>query len=302
MNKGRGFQHGWWLVLITLGVMCTASVPLLFFTPVQDSFVSMLFGEIVLLVPLIVGLFMLSLENLPEGVAGSLGLHRFPKKLLPYLILAAACAQPFAGCLLLPVNGVLNVLFGELDYGDITSIANAADFARNFIVMCVAAPVMEELLCRGVLMQLFRRYGVAVMIVYSSLAFAILHLTAQSFISIFFLGVMLGIIRITSGSIYASIIAHSVVNLYALLISNTGSGVAVVLAFIAGIILFPIMIYRFICGCDSGVNWRAGLIVKSSPVGFSLGLLLTAVMFIAVNFFAFIERFWGSVMLGGMYY
>ena len=74
MSRGRGFQRGWWLVLITLGVMYTAAVPFMFINAAADSFLYMLCGECVLVIPLIVGVFMLFWENTDKPVSEQMGL------------------------------------------------------------------------------------------------------------------------------------------------------------------------------------------------------------------------------------
>lgn len=303
MNKGRGFQRGWWLVLITIGVMYTASVPFFFVEPDADSFLFSLCGELVLIIPVIVGVFMLFWEQLPQGIAGSIGLCGFPVKLLPFVILMPMAAQPFAGTLLTPVQGVLTFLFGGEDYSGLVQSDGAAAFLQNFLLLCAAAPILEEILCRGVLMQLFRRYGTAAMLIYSSLGFAMLHLSAQSIVPLFFLGVVLGVIRITSGSVLASIIAHAACNLYSLILLSIGymPVPAEWLILIIGAALFPVLSWIYLKRCDALVDWRAQLSDKHSAVGFSAGLAVVCILFLAVNIYLLIERFINGSLLSEFY-
>ena len=303
MNKGRGFQRGWWLVLITIGVMYTASVPFFFIQPAEDSFLFAFCGELVLIIPVIVGMFMLFWEQLPQGVAGSVGFCGFPVKLLPFVILLPMAAQPFAGFLLLPVQGLLTFLFGGEDYSDLIQADSAEAFLQSFFLLCIAAPILEEIICRGVLMQLFRRYGTAVMLLYSSLGFALLHLSAQSLIPLFFLGVVLGVIRLTSGSIFASMIAHAACNLYSLTLLGAGALPMPVewLIVVAGVALFPVLGWFYLKRCDALVDWKSAFTEKYSPVGFSVGFAIVCAVFLLVNVFLLISRFINGTLLYDMY-
>lgn len=292
MNRGRGFQHGWWLVLITIGVMYLASVPFFFLQEMYDSFLLTACGELVLIIPVVIGVFMLFGEQLPYSIAQGIGFSGFPVKLLPFVILLPFAAQPFAGILLVPVQAILNFLYGGEDYSDVVQSGSVQAFLQSFVLLCIAAPVLEEIICRGILMQLFRRYGTVVMLVYSSLGFAMMHLSLQSLVPLFYIGILLGIIRITSGSIFASMIAHSACNFYSLVLLTAGElpEAAESLIMIAGVTLFPILLWKYLKNCDRLVNWRATLINKYSPSGFSLGLVLVLVLFAIINAGLLISR------------
>lgn len=303
MNKGRGFQRGWWLVLITIGVMYTASVPFIFINPSEDSFLYMLCCEAVLAIPLIVGVFMLFWENDPGGIAAGMGLRGFSGRLLPFILLLPVTAQSFSGFLLMPIQALLTLLFGAQDYGDILETGGIIGFLQNFVVLCVLAPVFEEAICRGVLMQLFKRYGTVVMLVFSSLGFALLHQSAQSLLPVFFLGMVLGLIRITTGSLLAAMAAHSASNLYALILLTAGEMFGMEwLLMAAGVAGFPVLMWYYMKKCDLYYNWRGDLVKEYKPTGFSIGLVVVVVLFGLFNLWILLQRLFDGVFFYEMLY
>jgi membrane protease YdiL (CAAX protease family) len=78
----------------------------------------------------------------------------------------------------------------------------------------VAAPLTEEYLCRGIVLPaLQRRWGSAIAIVGSALAFGALHMNPWQFFYAALLGVTLGWLRVQSGSIVPGVLLHALNNL-----------------------------------------------------------------------------------------
>jgi uncharacterized protein len=77
----------------------------------------------------------------------------------------------------------------------------------------IIAPIVEELIFRGVIMSGFiRNYKAAYAIFFSALLFALFHLNPWQFPATFMLGLMLGWLRIRTGSILACIAGHAIHN------------------------------------------------------------------------------------------
>ena len=296
MNKGRGFQNGWWLLLITLGVMLATELPFAFTSSEQYSFTYMLFNEITLIIPIIVGFSFVNLEQGDGRVMECMGLKSFPLKLLPFVVLLPVTGQFFISYVTMPLQAVLTLLLGAREY---SFPSDTDSFWQNFLLMCVLAPIFEEILCRGILMNLFKRYGTAKMLVYSSLGFALLHLDAEAFLPLFFVGLMLGSMRITTGSIFAPMIAHSASNLFALLslTFNTAEIFDAVLMMLC-VVAFPIIVWFYFKKCD-GKTGKGDLARNTSaPTGISVGFALVVAVFLIFNIVAFVTR----LMSGELYY
>lgn len=276
MSRGRGFQQAWWLVLITLGVMYTAAIPFMFALS-ADSFLYMLCGEGVLIIPLIVGVFMIFWENPSVPVSEQMGLRGFPMKLLPYILLLAVAAKGFSAIYMSPIQILLSSLLGTPDYSDI----EAGVLWQNFVVLCIMAPVLEEAICRGVLMRLFGRYGSAAALVFSSLAFAIMHQSAQSFVVIFFLGMLLGTVRITTGSIFAAMLVHSLSNMLSLAALSGADTALTTVIMLAAAVSFPFVLYAYMKKASECVRFPKT--EKFAPTGFSVALVIVCVLFVLFN-------------------
>jgi len=78
-----------------------------------------------------------------------------------------------------------------------------------FFTMTVVAPIFEEIICRGIILELFlKRYKDLVALVFSALIFGSLHMNIPQFISAFIGGMMLGYVYLKTKSLIACILGH----------------------------------------------------------------------------------------------
>ncbi|MBS7298445.1 MAG: CPBP family intramembrane metalloprotease [Eubacteriales bacterium] len=291
MNKGRGFQHGWWLMLITLGVMLATALPFSFAYSEDKQFAYMMFNEITLIIPLLVGFCFVNAEDCSGSIIDRIGIKGFSPKVLPFIILLLVAGQFFVNYATLPIQTILTILLGGREYDFANGVEN---LWQNILLMCVLAPIFEEILCRGILMDLFKRYGVAKMLIYSSFGFAVLHFDMQSLIPLFFIGILLGMIRITTDSIFAAMVAHSASNLFALLsITFEQFGVfAETVIVILGTVAFPFLVWYYFKKCSGCFKCRRELIqAEASPTGFSAALVIILFLFVISGFALAVSRF-----------
>ena len=287
MNKDRGFQNGWWLIFLTLCIIYIAYIPTVFIP--MDMLPSLIINELLMIIPLIVGFFILKTDYETYGIKECLGMNPFPLRLVPFLVIIAPCGQIFSGLILSPIQSFLTLLSGSVDYNDIIGGKQTEYIIGNFVIVCIVAPIIEELLCRGMLMRLFKRYGVTSMLIFSSLAFALLHQTASTLFHIFFIGLILGIIRITTNSIFSCMIVHALSNLFSFVLLYFEDLNVYINLFIVviSVILFPLLMWRHLThsayiGCTQAS--------KKSSAGFSVALLLCCIVFIVTNLFMFVVR------------
>jgi len=87
-----------------------------------------------------------------------------------------------------------------------------------FMKVAVVAPIVEELIFRGLILQGFRRnYTAFKAIVMSALLFALFHLNPWQFPATFILGLLLGWIMMRTNNILLAILGHSINNFLVLL-------------------------------------------------------------------------------------
>lgn len=95
---------------------------------------------------------------------------------------------------------------------------NALALLLDFLAMCVVPAVGEELLCRGWMQGLLRRWGVWFSIVVSSAVFALLHGDLAQMPGAFVLSVFLGLAAYTTDSLLPGIVLHFCNNTVAFLL------------------------------------------------------------------------------------
>lgn len=131
------------------------------------------------------------------------------------VVLAILCSILFFLLLDKCLDPVFESIFSrsEQDYQKtIQSLVKAP--VMSFLQVCIIAPVIEEILMRGfVLDGLKNKYGVAVALLLSALLFAILHFNMVQTLSAFVCGIILGLLYLKTNSISCCIIAHCGYNL-----------------------------------------------------------------------------------------
>ncbi len=86
------------------------------------------------------------------------------------------------------------------------------------LALLVIAPIFEELLCRGVILEAIRRkHGGFIACVLSSLIFGVMHLEPQAVLNAFMIGMLLGYLYIRTNSIFAPMLIHLFNNVIAYL-------------------------------------------------------------------------------------
>jgi membrane protease YdiL (CAAX protease family) len=102
--------------------------------------------------------------------------------------------------------------------------SRAAPFAAFCIVVVVIAPIVEELLFRGVGYALLARFGQYVAIVLVGLSFALVHGLIAGFAVIAVFGAGLAYLRAKTDSIYPGMLLHASFNAFGLAIGIATGG------------------------------------------------------------------------------
>jgi uncharacterized protein len=130
------------------------------------------------------------------------------KRIIPYLIIGSivlllGVASPIISSIPVP-ESIKKIL---LEFGSQKGIL-------AFILMVIAAPVMEELIFRGIILDgLLKNYSPLKSILISSLLFGIVHLNPWQFVTALIIGIFSGWVYYKTRSLIPSIIIHASVNL-----------------------------------------------------------------------------------------
>jgi len=130
------------------------------------------------------------------------------KRIIPFIMLGAIAllfgiVTPISS--LIPMPESVKELF--LDLSRQTGIF-------SFILMVVAAPLLEELIFRGIILDgLLTRYSTVKSILLSSFLFGFVHLNPWQFVTGFILGIFIGWVYYRTKSLVYPIIIHATANL-----------------------------------------------------------------------------------------
>ncbi len=95
----------------------------------------------------------------------------------------------------------------------------------SILMLVILAPVMEEVLFRGILLESVRsKYGAGRAIVVSALMFGVIHFIPQQVVNAFVIGLILGYIYIRTESLWPVIVIHALNNAMAYVIMQWSDG------------------------------------------------------------------------------
>jgi uncharacterized protein len=89
-----------------------------------------------------------------------------------------------------------------------------------FFELSIFAPICEEFIFRGMILQNLRKYGDFFAVLVSSLMFGILHGNLSQAPFAFIVGIALGLVVIETGSIFVSMLLHCCINTVSLIFSG----------------------------------------------------------------------------------
>lgn len=269
-NGKRDFCTGWWLIFLTMVCVLVLSNAMGVIVNEGNYYMASFIAELSIFIPIFIGYKMLKKRREEKNI----GLKKFPIGILPYLLILPIVAQPFINIFTLPAVNIADFLFGIEEVVDVVPV-NPGEWIFAVLTLCVVAPVAEELFCRGIMMQYMKEFGLITSLVSTSLVFAMLHFSPASLIILFFLGLLLGVVKLITDSLWACIIMHSMNNLVAFVLGlfpETAETTYIVLL-ILSLVLFPVCLYLLLE--KSPVETREKILYK--PVkqrGFSAGMFL----------------------------
>jgi membrane protease YdiL (CAAX protease family) len=130
------------------------------------------------------------------------------KRIIPFVVVAAIA-------LLFGVISPIGELIPMPDFlkDAFLNMAKQSGFF-SFLLMVVAAPIFEELIFRGIILDgLLKKYSPVTSILISSIIFGLAHLNPWQFVAGFVIGIFAGWIYYKSRSLSLVIIIHAAVNL-----------------------------------------------------------------------------------------
>lgn len=126
----------------------------------------------------------------------------------------------------IPVTAFINAivifilfLLGKVHAQPTFPSENILQLIITLFVVAVTPAIVEELLCRGVILRGYEKWGVRGSLLMSSFLFALLHRNIQSLVGTFLLGLLIAYIVYRTNSIFAGMIAHFANNGFIVVVS-----------------------------------------------------------------------------------
>lgn len=107
---------------------------------------------------------------------------------------------------------VLSMLFSQNAVMALTQEMSGNSFLVNLILMAIIPAISEEFVFRGVLFHTYRKTSVLYGIVVSGVIFGLMHMNFNQFSYAFILGILFALIIEATGSIFATMLAHFIIN------------------------------------------------------------------------------------------
>ena len=110
----------------------------------------------------------------------------------------------------------------SVDYGD--NPKGFWGFILVFISTAVVPALVEEFACRGIMFGMLLKHGQAFALIVSSVVFGLLHGNFEQIPFAFLVGLVLGLIRIKTGSLWVCVLVHAFNNLVSVIFSYLPDG------------------------------------------------------------------------------
>lgn len=130
-------------------------------------------------------------------------------------ILFGIGANCFAALVNMPVYGLLS---GYDAFEAVSGIVpeTMGEYVLGIVFAALLPAVLEELFCRGAVLREYEAYGTVFSVFAAAFVFALLHMSAASFVSTWVLGIVFAVVVHKTDSVYPAIILHFSVNLFSL--------------------------------------------------------------------------------------
>lgn len=138
-----------------------------------------------------------------------IGIKPFSPSAIPLII--------FSALFMLCASLLIRYLTSPVASGGVVSGSGEAPLYYSVVVSCLLPALLEEFIFRGIMIREYRPLGAMGAVIFSSALFAMLHFSVAYFPVYFFAGIVLGLVFLLTGSVFASVSVHFLYNLMMLL-------------------------------------------------------------------------------------
>ncbi len=212
-----------------------------------------------------------------------------PRKKLLCLVLAGwgiCLASNFISAYVMTFFSALGV---EENLPEPLASSTALDTAMNFLCAAVIAPLVEEFVFRGVIMQPLRRFGNSFAVITTAVFFALVHGSPANIIFAFLSGVAIGYAVIYTKSLWVGVVIHALNNATAVFFTEIESVVPDMADFL--FVIFCILVIAVGVAAAVIYGFSYGFRLPRINSGLSLGKKIRAMFLNVPVIIAFIYLF-----------
>ncbi len=147
------------------------------------------------------------------------------------------------------LNSGVNLGLEKLGFSPLVQLEpedSAYRTAMNIFCVCVAAPICEEIVYRGIVLKSAYVYGRETAVLVSALLFALAHGSVTVFAMPFVYGIICGEIAVKTGSVAPGILIHCICNTLSYIITKTEFSGAAVATAVLGTAYIIYLAVRFV--------------------------------------------------------
>ena len=173
----------------------------------RDIYTGILVTEYILI--LIPNLLYLKIRG--YSMRETLGLYPISPKQSIHIFFIMIFAYPIAVFLNYMVIVLVNSVSEAMPIG-VPIPTSWQEYVLSLFIIAVTPGICEEVMFRGTMQSAYSDFGHKKAIIFSALLFGVFHFNLLNLMGPFFLGIVLGIIRFRTGSLYGAILGHTVNN------------------------------------------------------------------------------------------
>ncbi len=143
-------------------------------------------------------------------------IEKKPMKVWQFLvaIVMCFCVMYCSNIVGLVITGIIGLIKGSMVNNVLMEFVGGTNILLTFLYTVICAPIMEEYVCRKLIVDRTVRYGQGVAVVTSGLMFGLFHGNMNQFVYAFTLGMFLAFLYVKTGKLRYTIGIHMIINFF----------------------------------------------------------------------------------------
>ena len=201
----NGKKVNWiFLIVVLFNIMTIVLLSVLYPVFQLGMVPNLILSQLIVLLPAAIGV-LLAKEN-PIKLAG---FHKIKMSSVFMIILFTFLCMP-----LITLINAISMLFVDNAVASMSSDILEAPFMAMFLLMGILGPLNEELVCRGIFYQSYKRSGTMLQaMLLSAMLFALMHMNFNQAAYAFVIGMIAVLLVEATGSLWSSVLLHVTINM-----------------------------------------------------------------------------------------